>query len=169
MRLPVLAALALLLAPLPAIAQTWTNFDYPEHGFSVHFPDKPRVSAGTFKHSLGEPVPAVIYSVRQDGVVYTMTVADFSKSPPDQQAMIDDTVKAWNLVGQVKVDVVARINREFGRELSVSLGDGSRSLVAIFFFNNKLYELDGRALPPDVDRGAARTIRFQQSLTFRNE
>lgn len=166
MRFPLLAALCVLLAPTVAAAQQWQEFSYPKHGFSVHFPAEPRVTDGTFKHSLGEPAPATIYSVRQDDVVYTMTVADFSNAGVEQEAMIADTAKAWGRIGEVKVDVVARINAQYGRELSIAAPDGSRAMVAIFFFNNRLYQLDGRALPPNAELGVPKTMRFQQSLAF---
>jgi hypothetical protein len=64
------------------------------------------------------------------------------------------------------VDVEARINTQFGHELSIGNKDGSRSTVAIFFFNHHLYQLEGRALPPDPTARSSSLIRFQQSLQF---
>jgi hypothetical protein len=60
----------------------------------------------------------------------------------------------------------ARINREFGRELSVSGADGSRSAIAIFFVNRHLYLLDGESLPPNAIAKSGDAVRFQQSLQF---
>jgi len=68
--------------------------------------------------------------------------------------------------GEIKLDVNARINREFGRELSVAENDGSRSTMGIFFINHKLYQLQARILPPDPVAGSADALRFQQSLRF---
>ena len=162
-------ALAAALAGAPAHAQSWETYSYPEAQFAVHFPAKPAVTKGAYATTTGVSVPATIYSVRHENVVYRMTIADFSKTTIDAPAGISDAVKAWGRRGEVKLDVEARINRQWGRELSVVGKDGSRSMAAIFFFGGKLYELDGMALPPNADRSGGRLIRFQQSLAFMAE
>ena len=64
------------------------------------------------------------------------------------------------------VDVEARINSEYGRELSVRRRDGGYDIVAIFFFDSHLYVLNGRAAAPDPRAATVNLIRFQQSLNF---
>ena len=171
MRLPPLLLLLLLIAA-PALAQIpppaleWRSYDYPAMGFGVHFPAEPSVVRGTYATATGS-VPASIYSVKHENVEYRMTVADFSAAKTDEKTAIDAAVKTWATDGrEIKLDVEARINRRYGRELSVGGKDGSYAMVAIFFFNNRLYELSGRALPPNATISTGRTIRFQQSLQF---
>jgi hypothetical protein len=41
--------------------------------------------------------------------------------------------------------------------------DGSHSSAAVFYLNGRLYEIEGKVLPPESD---ALAIRFQQSLVF---
>ncbi len=67
---------------------------------------------------------------------------------------------------RVKAEVEARINRQYGRELSVAFKDGSLSIVGIFFFDHHLCELDGKAMGPDAAAASSSLIRFQQSLQF---
>jgi hypothetical protein len=62
--------------------------------------------------------------------------------------------------------VSARINREFRRELSIAENDGGRSMMGIFFFNHRLYELRAKVLPPDPEAGSSDALRLQQSLRF---
>jgi hypothetical protein len=155
-----------LLAPMPAGAQTWQNYDYPDVGFAVHFPAAPAVTKGVYRTAAGLSAPSAIYSVRQDNVVYTVTVADFSQTAVEKDPAIADAVKAFGDTGEIKVDVDARINTQFGHELTVANKDGSRSTVAIFFFNHRLYQLEGRAAPPDPTARSSSLIRFQQSLQF---
>jgi len=169
MSLRTLIALGLFLAPLSASAQDWKSFSYPDLGFSVHFPAEPVEATGTYMSLTGASAPTKVYSVRQENVIYTMTVADFSQAPVDQEAAIQNAVKLWERGGTIKVDVVARINTQFGRELSVGRTDGGQSIVAIFYFNNRLYELHGRALPPDPGSSSFKLIRFQQSLSFQTD
>src|SRR5262249_42562100 len=56
-----------------------------------------------------------------------------------------------------------RINRIYGRQLSVLGPDGSRWMAAVFDYNGRLYQIEGKSPPgaPTSD-----IIRFQQSLRF---
>jgi hypothetical protein len=68
--------------------------------------------------------------------------------------------------GEVRVDVQARVNRRFGRQLSIMGKDGSHSVVAIFFANSKLYQIRGTVLASSADMQSGDAARFQQSLRF---
>jgi hypothetical protein len=65
----------------------------------------------------------------------------------------------------VKVNIPHRINRVYGRQLSIVQGDGSRAAVALFDFNGRLYQIEGRSLPAGGN-ATADAIRFVQSLAF---
>ena len=166
-RLKALAVLAVLLAPFPAAAQGWKEYDYPEAGFTIQFPATPTMATGTYKTVTGVSVPARTYSAQVDQSTYTVTVADYAKTAADQANAVRDAVKAFAAAGEIKVDVEARINWEYGHELSVLGKDGGRSIVAIFFIDHRLYELVGRTAPPNPENGSGASIRFQQSLQFR--
>jgi len=66
----------------------------------------------------------------------------------------------------VRAALDARINRQYGRELSVDEADGGRLVAALFFFNHRLYQLTGVAAPPNALGSSSSLIRFQQSLEF---
>jgi hypothetical protein len=148
----------------PALA--WDIYSYPDAKFAVQFPAQPQIGAGHYRTGAGLEVPAQVYVAREGPMAYSLTLADFTGTALDKDAAIADAVKAYGLTGQVLVDVEARINAEYGRELSIDVKDGSRSVVAIFFFDQRLYILDGRAAPPEAVRQTANLIRFQQSLNF---
>jgi hypothetical protein len=155
-----------LLAPFAAQAQAWQQYNYSDAGFSAQFPGAPSIVEGTYKTASGTSVPAKIYSAREDNVVYTITVADFSNTALDNSGAIDDAVKVFGATGDIKADVNERVNQQHGRELSITGKDGSHSTTAIFFFNHRLYVLDGKALPPNAESQSGNTLRFQQSLQF---
>ena len=163
-----LIALALFaaaaFAAAPALA--WDIYSYPDAKFAAQFPVQPQIGAGHYHTAAGLDVPAQVYVAREGPVAYSLTLADFTGTALDKDAAIADAVKAFGLTGDVLVDVEARINAEYGRELSVNVKDGGRSVVAIFFFDQHLYVLDGRAEPPEAVRQTANLIRFQQSLNF---
>jgi hypothetical protein len=163
---PALTSLVLLLACAPARAQGWRIFPFPEYGFAVQFPAEPTVTKDVYRTSEGVTAPATVFTTLKDNVVFTVTVGDFSKTAADGDAVINDALKAAALQGEIKLDVDARINRQYGHELSVKGRDGSYSMWALFFFNHRFYQLVGRAAAPDAESRTGQTVRFQQSLQF---
>lgn len=158
--------LAVWLAPGVALAQTWQVYAYPEPGFAVQFPAPPRVEVGSFRAPSGRTLRATRYVVQEQGIVYSVQVIDFAGTGVDASSVIADAEKAFGTSGKVTVALDARVNREYGRELSVNGADGSRSSIAIFFANRHLYELVGKALPPNAIARSGDAIRFQESLQF---
>jgi hypothetical protein len=166
MRPGALVLLVALAAPLAAAAQGWKLYSYPEEGFAVQLPAPPTVTKGQFKTVGGATAPSTTYALSQPDIAYSMMVADFSKTSLDKDTALKDAVKTYAAAGQIKLDVEERINQEYGRQLTVVGKDGSRSNVSIFFVNHRLYEQEGKALPPEPAAGAGRAVRFQQSLEF---
>ena len=157
-------AFAALLAAAPAWA--WDIYSFPEAGFAAQFPAQPRLEPAKYRTAAGLEAPAQRYWAADGNVVYAVTIADFSGTALEKDAAIADAVKTFGDQGTVLVDVEARINREFGRELSIDRKDGGHDILAIFFIGNRLYVLNGRAAPPDAGAATGPLIRFQQSLNF---
>ncbi len=155
-----------LFAPPAAHAQGWKVYRFPEAGFAVQAPGVLTTAKGEYRTAAGVAAPSTTYALNEADIAYSITVADFTKAPPDQQAAVAEAVKAWGAKGEVKLDVQERIDRQFGRQLSIVGRDGSRSTVSVFFVNGKLYQLEGKALLPDPGSGAGKAVRFQQSLEF---
>jgi hypothetical protein len=158
--------IAASLTPVAAVAQEWKPYPYPDPGFSIQFPAPPTVEKSTFKTAAGVSLPMVRYAVRQDRIVYTLNVVDFSTANADATSTIAEAEKSLGASGKVTVAIDARVNRSFGRELSILGTNGSRSSVAIFFVNKHLYTLVGEALPPNAIERSGDAIRFQESLQF---
>jgi hypothetical protein len=163
---PLVLLLLALFAAVPAMAQAWREYAYPEHAFAVQFPAPPTVERGTYTAGGGISVPATVYALRQPAVVLTMTVAELRGTPAENRNAIDQAVSRVRATGDVRTDVQAEINDQYGRELSITETDGSRSIYAIFFIDRRLYELKGKVLPPNPERRSGEAIRFQQSLRF---
>ena len=165
MRLVALAAFSMLTAA-PAAAQDWREYAYPDASFAVQFPGEPVVESGAYLAAGGITVPATIHILRQPAIVFSVTVADLTGTPADNRNAIDQAVRALAGTGEIRADVRAEINDQYGRELSITETDGSRSIYAIFFINHRLYELKGKVLPPTPERRSGDAVRFQQSLRF---
>jgi len=165
---PISIGLLILLAAAAgrAGAQTWEPYSFSESGFTAQYPARPSASAGSYTTSTGLVVPAMTYKAEQDGVTYSVTVADFSGKPPGQDAAIEDGVKVLARTGEIKVDARARIDRDWGRELSIAGRDGTLTAAAVFFVKGKLYVLTGTVSPSASPTAAMRATRFEETLEF---
>jgi len=155
--------LAAFVASGPAAAQSWKEYVYPS--FTVSFPAEPKIETTTYKTADGRSFAAHVYSATKDGVAFKMMVADLADPTLEESVVIDDAIKTLAQGGEVKVNIPHRINRVFGRQVSITGADGSHSTAAVFYYNGQLYEIEGKALPGSSG-GPADTIRFQQSLIF---
>lgn len=156
-----------LFAAGPAAAQSWKEYSYPQYAFGVSFPADPKVENKTYQGAGGMTVPSRVYSVARDNSVFRMTVADFSGVQADEMTVIDYAIKTLTDGGEVKVDIPHRISAVYGRQLSITGRDGSHNSVAVFFHRQRLYQIEGLALPNGAN-ATADAIRFQQSLVFTN-
>jgi hypothetical protein len=156
---------AVFVAGGPAAAQSWHEYAYPSYSFALSFPADPKVEITTYQTADDRTVDAHVYSVTQDDAVFKMSIIDLSDAAMEESAVIDHAIKALSQEGEIKVNLPARINRVYGRQLSIVGADGSHSSAAVFYLKGRLYQIEGKALPTGND-AASYAIRFQQSLVF---
>jgi hypothetical protein len=154
-----------LVAAMPASAQTWQEYRDAELGFAASFPGTPTVTDTTYRTADGVTYKAKLYSLRQGSSEYRMLVADYATAPLQDDAAIADAAKTLSATGKVTVDIAARVNRNYGRQLGITMPDGSQSVSAIFFANHRLYEIEGITHPGE-NANSSNAARFQQSLNF---
>ena len=155
--------LAVFVASGPAAAQSWQEYSYPAYSFTVAFPAEPQIETTTYQVADGRSVEARVYSVRQNNGVFKVTVAELANTSLEESAVIDHAVRTLSEGGEVKINIPHRIYQVYGRQLSVLGADGSRTTAAVFDYNGRLYQIEGKALPGG---SAIDIIRFQQSLVF---
>jgi hypothetical protein len=156
------------IVPHPAAAQGWVEYAYPGDAFTVAFPADPKIETTTYQAADGRLIEARLYSVTQDGGIFRMMVAEFPDATAEENAVLDHAVKTLSEGGEIKLDIPHRISRIYGRQLSIVGAGGSRSMAAVFYYNRRLYLIEGKALPGWAD-ATADAIRFQQSLVFTDE
>jgi len=81
-----------------------------------------------------------------------------------EESAIEQAVKQLTAEGEVIVNIEHRVNSTYGRQLSIAGKDGSRSTVAVFYRQNKLYLTSGKILPTNPDKASGDGLRFQQTL-----
>jgi hypothetical protein len=155
--------LAAFVVSGPAAAQTWQEYTDRDYAFTVTFPTAPQIQTTSYQVADGRSVPAHVYTAREDKGVFKVTVAELANTGLTEDAVIDHAVKTLSATGEVKVNFPHRIYQVYGRQLSVLEKDGSRSTVAVFDTNGRLYQIEARILPGGNDTDL---IRFQQSLIF---
>jgi hypothetical protein len=122
--------LAAFVASGPAAAQSWNEYAYPSYSVALSFPADPKIEITTYQAADGRLVEARVYSVTQDKAVFKMTIIDLSDAAMEESAVIDHAIKALSQEGEIKVNLPARINRVYGRQLSIVGADGSHSSAA---------------------------------------
>jgi hypothetical protein len=162
---PSILVAALFIFTSPAVAQNWQEYSYPDYSFRVTFPGDPQIETTTYRLADNRKVEAHVYSVRRDNAEFKVTVAELADAGLEPTAVINDAIKTLSEGGEVKVDVPHHIMAVFGRQLSIVEGNGSRVAVALFAYNRRLYQIEGRSFPAAND-ATADAIRFVQSLIF---
>ena len=162
MRLIAFVLVALVVSG-PAAAE-WKEFNSVSEGFGVVFPADPDVDeVAMFEVVPGKMAAARIYSARHDNSLFKMTVVDGRDAGLAEAPVIDQALKRVTQGGEVKINVPHRIYRIYGRQLSVARPDGSLTTAAVFFANDRLYQIESTKFARGSDADA---IRFHQSLTF---
>jgi hypothetical protein len=159
--------LATFVASAPAAAQVWEEYSYPDYAFSVAFPANPQVEQTTYQVAPGRLVPARVYSLSQSNVIFKMTVAELEGTTIEESAIIDHAIKTLSQGATLRVNIPARIYQVYGRQLTVEGADGSRSMVQLFDYKGRLYQIEAKAFPgQNVSGPQSDVVRFHQSLTF---
>jgi hypothetical protein len=168
MRLSVLV-LAAMMASQPAAADDWKEYTYLAYGFAIQFPGKPKVQDSSYRGMDGASAPARIYSLEQGGGTFRMTVANFSRQTVDEKRVIDSAIGVLSQSGAIRMDVPDQVNNVWGRQLTIANADGGHTKVAVFYYQRRLYLLEGIVPGAHVNTGAADALRFEQSLRFTND
>ena len=168
MRRWAVACVALLIATSAAAAEKWREYGYLENAFAISFPAEPKITQSSYATAL-VTVNATIYALEQNGSRYAVTVADFSKTQLSEPTIMELAVERLKNTGDIVVDIPHRVNQHFGRQLSLAGHDGSRSSVALFYYQRRLYLVEGTMLATNEDTASSDGARFQQSLRFTND
>jgi hypothetical protein len=149
-----------------ALADDWKEYENRDYSFTIHFPVDPAVEAATSQAADGRSFPAHVFSVKQDTGTFKVTVVEMpgEETGPNAAVMKEATNnKAVAGGGMIKFDIEHRVRAVYGRQLGVAGANGGYTYVALFYRNNRLYQIEGDAF---VAGGQAEVdaMRFQQSL-----
>jgi len=175
-------ALCALLLAQPVFAQGWTEYVNKEDRFSVPAPGEPTTSTITWDSEYGAKFPGRVYRWEQAANRYSITVVDFSDAEKIHAAIKHEAYVGG--VGYWVIDIAASVahaarlfrtkpgvvvtydafhyvNLITGHMLQLTNPDASRSYVAIYLHENRLYVLDAT-----VAKGQPPPLIFQQSFAM---
>src|SRR5215470_2660486 len=144
--------LAVFILGSPAVALSWEEYSYPDYAFSVDFPAKPLVENRTHQVADNRSVPALVYSVRQNSSELKVTIADLANTGLDEASVIDYAIKTLSAGGAVTFNIPQRIDSVYGRSVGIQRGDGSRSMIGVFDYHGRLYQIRPKHSPAGVTR-----------------
>jgi hypothetical protein len=154
---------AIIAATVPAGAQSWKEYEYPNEGFTVAFPAEPKSETTSYQASGGRLVEARAYSVVMEGGEFTVTVADLSQTEMSEGNVMAYAVFMLSRGGEVNFDIPHSTRRIIGRQASIDRADGRQTYASVFFHNRRLYQIEGTV---PAGGSTADAIRFQQSFDF---
>lgn len=181
MRLRLMPAM-LLLGAVSSGAQTWTTYIDRKDRFSVNFPGVPDVAEITWDSEYGARFPGRVHRLADGDKTYSVTVIDYTESERrhaerTNKTQADSLPNYWQIdvlssiayaasqfrrrAADVTYDAWHYIDLVAGHQLQLTNSDGTRSFVAIYLHESRLYIVEAR-VPADAPPPGL----FQQSLTF---
>src|SRR5258708_34890723 len=123
-------------------AERWREYTYPEDGFSASFPGKPVIVKRLSKtsQSPNRAVPERIYWVNEGGVIYSISVMDFSKAEADPDIAVGEVVSALVGLGRLACDEAFYTDSMHGGAIVVIGVDGTSYIGAIFYVSRGPYQ-----------------------------
>jgi hypothetical protein len=147
-----------------ALADDWKEYENQDYSFTIHFPVDPTTETAPYQAADGRSFPARVFSAKQETGTFKVTVVEMpgEATGPDA-AVMKEATKVVAGEGVIKFDIEHRVRAVYGRQLGIAGSNGGYSYVALFYRNNRLYQVEGNAF---VAGGQAEVdaMRFQQSL-----
>ena len=169
MRLAVLAtlvgaALAAMTAPTQA---AWKSYISHPLGFAFAAPGELKVEKGTYRGAVAGPRDTVVYRFVDDDIEYKMVVIDMSDKANDAATLLGEAEYTFQDGKKVLMDTFGRVDRQYGRKLTIDLpNNAGRTMAAFYFINGRIVSLQATVLPANGDYDTPELARFVDSISF---
>ena len=167
MRLTALAILvgAALMAT-PAMA-AWRGYISHPLGFSFSAPGELKVEKGIYRGALAGARDTFVYSFVDDDIEYKVVVIDMSDKANDAATLLGEAEYIFQDGKKVLMDTFGRVDRQFGRKLTIDLpNNAGRATAAFYFINGRIVALQATVLPANGDYDSPELARFVDSVSF---
>jgi hypothetical protein len=168
MRLTALATLVGALAAMTAPATAaWRGYISHPLGFAFAAPGELKVEKGTYRGAVAGPRDTVIYRFLDDDIEYKAEVIDMTDKADDAATLLGEAEYNFQDGKKVLMDTFGRLDRQYGRKLTVDLPNSAgRTSAAFYFINGRIISLQATVLPANGDYDTPEMARFVESITF---
>jgi hypothetical protein len=158
------AALAVMIAPAMA---AWRGYISHPLGFAFAAPGEIKVEKGTYRGDVAGPHDTIVYRFVDDNIEYKAVVIDMRDKANDAATLLGEAEFMFGDGKKVLMDTFGRVDRQYGRKLTVDLpNNGGRSSAAFYFVDGRIVSLQATVLPANGDYDTPEMGRFVDSITF---
>jgi hypothetical protein len=169
MRLTALATLAgtVLAAMTAPAAAAWHGYISHPLGFAFAAPGELKVEKGTYRGAVAGERDTIVYRFVDDNIEYKAVVIDMGDKANDAATLLGEAEYAFQDKKKVLMDTFGRVDRQYGRKLTIELPNkGGRATAAFYFINGRIVSLQATVLPANGDYDTPEMGRFVDSITF---
>ena len=158
------AVLAAMTAPAMA---AWRGYISHPLGFAFAAPGELKVEKGTYRGDVAGPHDTLVYRFVDDNIEYKAVVIDMGDKANDAATLLGEAEYTFGEGKKVLMDTFGRVDRQYGRKLTVDLpNNGGRSSAAFYFVDGRIVSLQATVLPANGDYNTPEMGRFVDSITF---
>ena len=164
--LAITAGAALAATSVPATA-AWRGYISHALGFAFAAPGELKVEKGTYRGAVAGAHDTLIYRFVDDNIEYKAVVVDMGEKTNDAATLLGEAEYNFQNGKKVLMDTFGRVDRQFGRKLTIDLpNNAGRSSAAFWFINGRIVSLQATVLPANGDYDTPEMWRFVDSITF---
>jgi hypothetical protein len=157
-------ALAAMTVPAGA---AWRGYISHPLGFAFAAPGELKVEKGTYHGAVAGARDTVVYRFLDDDIEYKAEVIDMTDKANDAATLLGEAEYNFQDGKKVLMDTFGRLDRQYGRKLTVDLpNNAGRTSAAFYFIDGRIISLQATVLPANGDYDTPEMARFVESITF---
>jgi hypothetical protein len=157
---------ALLALTAPASAE-WKGYISHPLGFAFQSPVEMTPGTTTYRSAIAGQHRALVWTAKQDNIEYEAMVVDVNAEANQSARLLGEAEYNFQEGTKLLNDHVDRVERHYGRNLTVDLpNNGGRRIADFYFVNGRLVSLQATILPANGDYDNPDVVRFVDSISF---
>src|SRR5262245_26902232 len=147
MAMVALGGVALVTMAAPAAA-AWKSYITHPLGFAFAAPGELKVEKGTYRGAVSGPRDTLVYRFLDDDIEYKAEVIDVTDKANEAANLLGEAGYLFQDGKKVLMDTFGRVDRQYGRKLTIDLpNNGGRATAAFYFINGRILALEATILP----------------------
>jgi hypothetical protein len=158
------AALASTITPAAA---AWRSYISHPLGFAFAAPGALKTEKGSYRGAVAGARDTIVYGFVDDNIEYRAVVIDLGDKANDAATLLGEAQYVFQDGKKLLMDTFGRVDRQYGRRLSIDLpNNGGRATAAFYFINGRIVSLQATVLPANGDYESPEPARFIDSISF---